>query len=721
MNIAFFLDEVSQAIDNSMQWNVMSELRQALAAEHQITMLDPLKMGLEASRQALLAQNYDLLITYNKTGTNLTDPASGRNLMGMLEKPQISWLTEHPVTFFDQYQQTNSTHRHYIFPNERHSFFAQQMGIQGSSQAMLFGSSLKPIKGAYAQRPFDICIAAQWRGPADANAFWLKMDAKQRRFFEDINALQHLEDHGDVFTAFLAAAEHHRVPLDRKQDFALPLKALYWHARKTERIKMVQDLVASGLKILLIGGEGWKQVLPDHSNVHFVATCSHQELSGHYMNARAVASTNCFNGANERSFDAMSCGAISIAENSPTLIRHFTDFEDIVYYPRLHAADAVARIVDLLKDPKASEALAERGQESFAGAHTWAHRAQALSSWVEQLTRPPQAAKRPMAAPPIRSMAVKTASSDPVLFQAYVGSTQKQALSAACTPFDASYNQLPHEREYRLFKDILAQGLAGERAWGLVSWKFGHKTLRSASDFLAFSRHKLEQGHDCAFINPMIGNQALFANVWEQGKAVHPGMALIARQLEKQGVIDTRRLSGHGDFAFCNYFIGTPSFWNDYVRFVDESLAGLERACEIDPDLSKAWHGSARYKRDHSITMQPFVIERLFSSFIASRPDLRVASHPVSKDDYLLKFGHHLGNILANCHELKQEAIAAPNTQNIKRWDSYRNQIAEQGLVKAVFKMDDPNPQMIEADCADQRIGRAPTSAAQKTRELEMA
>ncbi len=710
MNIAFFLDEASQAIDNAMQWNVMSELRQALAGEHRITMLDPLKMGLEASRQALLAQDYDLLITYNKTGTNLTDPDTGRNLMGMLEKPQISWLTEHPVTFFDQYKQTNSPYRNYIFPSERHAFFAGQMGMQGPSRAMLFGASLKTIEGTYAQRPYDICIAAQWRGPADANAFWLKMDAEQRRFFEDINVLQHLEDHGDVFTAFLAAAEHHRVPLDRKQDFALALKGLYWHARKTERIKMVQDLVASGLKILLIGGEGWKQVLSDYSRVHFVPACSHQKLSHYYMQARAVASTNCFNGANERSFDAMSCGAISIAENSPTLTRHFKDTEDIVLYPRLHAADAVPRIVALLRDPKASETVAQRGHEAFASAHTWAHRAQALSSWIEQLTG--TAAPTPLPAT-ATTVALRAPSVDgpspsaPVLFQAYVGPAQKQALSSACTPFDASYNKQPHEREYRLFKDILAQGLAGERAWGLVSWKFGYKTLRPASEFLTFSRQKLEEGHDCAFINPMIGNQALFSNVWEQGKAVHPGMSLITRQLEKQGAIDTRRLSGHSDFAFCNYFIGTPAFWAEYVRYVDQALDGLERACFNDPELAKAWRGSAHYKRDQSVTMQPFVIERLFSSFIAARSALRVASHPVAKGDYVRKFGYHLGNVLANCHELKQAAIATPSAQNVQRWDRYRNEIAEQGLVKAIFKMDDPNPQMIGVDTATVRGAEA--------------
>ncbi len=698
MKIAFFLDEVSQAIDNAMQWNVMSQLCQGLSKDHQITMLDPLKMGIQASQQALLEQDYDLLLTYNKTGTNLSDPATGRNLMSLLEKPQISWLTEHPVTFYDQYRQTNSAYRHYLYPSEHHAFFAGQMGMQGTNRALLFGATPQKVTGNFGKRPYDICIAAQWRGPADANAFWLKMNAQQKRFFEDINVLQHLEDRGDVYTAFLAAAEHHRVPLQRKTDFAPAMKALYWHARKTERIKMVQDLVASGLKILLIGGEDWKQVLPDHSNVHFVSTCKHEELAGYYLQSRAVASTNCFNGANERTFDAMSCGSISIAENSPTLLQHFTDSQDIVLYPRLKAAEVVPRIIDLLNDPQASEQLAQRGHEAFSNAHTWDHRAAALSSWIQQLTQTTRSHPQENPAPKEAAVVLSKPSGEPVLFQAYVGPAQKKSISTACTPFDASYNQAPHEREYRLFKDILTQNIAGQCAWGLVSWKFSHKTLVPAEHFIKFGHQKLQQGYDCAFINPMIGNEALFINVWEQGMAVHPGMSVIARQLEKQGAIQVKQISGHKSFAFCNYFIGTQKFWNEYVRFVDQVLHDLDTACTTDAELAKAWQGSARYKRDHSITMQPFVIERLFSSFIAARPDLRIASHPVSKSDYVRKFGHHLGNVLATSHELKQTAIDEPSVLNRKRWDEYRSAIVEQGLVKAVFKMDDPSNQMIAAD-----------------------
>lgn len=361
----------------------MDQVRLGLSDEHEIAVLDPLKMGVESARFAILKQDYDLLITYNKTGTELTENNKNKNLLSILEKPQFSWLTEHPVTFFDQYIKTNSIFRNYILPNAIHKFFANEMGLQGEFHDLLFASSIKEVGGNYSKRPYDICIAAQWRGPADANAFWLKMPPGQRQFFEDINVLQHLEENGDVFTAFLAAAEHHGVSLSCKKDFSLALKALYWHARKTERIQLVQDLVNSNLKILLIGGEEWKRVLPAHSNVTFVPPCSHRELTSYYMQSRAVASTNCFNGANERTFDALSCGSISLAENSPTLKKFFSDTENIIFYSHLRARDEIQRITDILNNPTKSEDIAERGRQTFLNGHTWKHRAIELSKIIK--------------------------------------------------------------------------------------------------------------------------------------------------------------------------------------------------------------------------------------------------------------------------------------------------------------------------------------------------
>ncbi len=381
MKIAIYLDEVNQAIDNSMQWNVMHQLGGELSSMHDVLFMDANKMGQATAHKQLLKQDYDALLMYNKTGTNLVDPESGANLLSIIDRPQISWLVEHPVTFFDNYKKANSDHRSYIFPNPHHNFFSKKMGLKGKSHSMLFGSSVKDNIIEFKDRKFDVCIAAQWRGTAEINEFWKSGTSFERNFFDTINILQSLDDNGDVFTAFLAAAEHFNVPLENIENFMPALKALYWHARKTERIKMVKDLVSTGLKVLLVGGENWKDVLPDYSNVTFAPPCSHEKLTGYYRNSRAVASTNCSNGANERTFDAMSCGSLSISEKSTTLTKFFNE-KNIVFYDRMKLDEKNNHIVDLLRDNNLSESIANAGMNSFKKLHTWKHRAEELNNFI---------------------------------------------------------------------------------------------------------------------------------------------------------------------------------------------------------------------------------------------------------------------------------------------------------------------------------------------------
>jgi hypothetical protein len=176
-------------------------------------------LGRKEAQRKLIKQDYDALLLYNKTGANLVDTKSNKNLLSIIDRPTISWLTEHPVTFFSDYKKTNSSKRGYIYTNSHHNLFSKKTGLEGASCSMLFGSSVKNKIIEYNSREFDICIAAQWRGVAEVNEFWKGEASFKNDFFGAVNLLQNLEDNGDVFTAFLAAAENYKVPLDNIEKF----------------------------------------------------------------------------------------------------------------------------------------------------------------------------------------------------------------------------------------------------------------------------------------------------------------------------------------------------------------------------------------------------------------------------------------------------------------------------------------------------------------------
>jgi hypothetical protein len=94
------------------------------------------------------------------------------------------------------------------------------MGMQGQYSNLLFAPSEKKITTKFKDRPFDVCIAAQWRGEADSNAFWESMTGFEKKFFEEINQLQNTKDGIDVFLSFLAVAEYYNIPQDNINDFA---------------------------------------------------------------------------------------------------------------------------------------------------------------------------------------------------------------------------------------------------------------------------------------------------------------------------------------------------------------------------------------------------------------------------------------------------------------------------------------------------------------------
>jgi spore maturation protein CgeB len=103
------------------------------------------------------------------------------------------------------------------------------------------------------------------------------------------------------------------------------------------------------------------------------------------MNSRAVVSTNCSNGANERTFDAQSCGAISIAENSETLKNEFEDMKDIIFYDRLYLKNKTALIEEVMKNKSKGILIAEEGYQKYKKNNTWKHRVDDLYKVLEKI------------------------------------------------------------------------------------------------------------------------------------------------------------------------------------------------------------------------------------------------------------------------------------------------------------------------------------------------
>ena len=212
------------------------------------------------------------------------------------------------------------------------------------------------------------------------------------------------------------------------------------------------------------------------------------------------------------------------------------------------------------------------------------------------------------------------------IYQAYMNTQQRDFVCQQAIPFDASANSAPDTREYELFKMIHADPSLrdGDEPWGLVSWKFEHKSPVSLGEFHDFCRSAFASGADCAFINPMIGNEAVYANVWEQGiHCAHTGIEKVAYFLEEKMGIHVASVSDVSTFAFCNYFVATPRFWARYFEFIDAAL-GLLDAEAGDLKMRSTYGLSEEYRNKGIVLKDDPVVEAAFAGEAVVLDDMRV-------------------------------------------------------------------------------------------------
>lgn len=281
------------------------------------------------------------------------------------------------------------------------------------------------------------------------------------------------------------------------------------------------------------------------------------------------------------------------------------------------------------------------------------------------------------------------------LYQAFLGDRQRSFVAACAVPYDVSGNTGSATREYELFKAIHAARTPEDGPWGLVSWKFEHKAAIAPELFLDFARSCFAAGADCVFVNPMIGNEAVFLNVWEQWAVSRKDLMPMLSSVAALSAVPVTAAMDRSSFAFCNYFMATDRFWRAYFAFVDRVAGGLEAEAARGTAAGQLYAGSAQYHRNMELSSRPFVIERLFSTFLCTAHGLRIDSFPYPPEVYRWKFGTRLGDALRKVSGLKQQAFAAEATASQEAWNAER-QLLLQHALQTIWQLDDPPELLLE-------------------------
>ncbi|ABD89715.1 hypothetical protein [Rhodopseudomonas palustris] len=187
----------------------------------------------------------------------------------------------------------------------------------------------------------------------------------------------------------------------------------------------------------------------------------------------------------------------------------------------------------------------------------------------------------------------------------------------AFKPLLITDNNRPEWREFAILVDMYRRGLHRQhRFTGLFSPKFGLKTGLSGAQFIDFVNANADA--EVCFVNPFPQLAYISFNVWMQGENAHPGLVARAQALlDACGIaIRVAELPRHGPdlLCYCNFWVGTEQFWEDYVGGV---LVPMAEFLEAHPE-----HPACRDVLKTTVHIPPspflpFIVERLFSSYLS--------------------------------------------------------------------------------------------------------
>lgn len=163
---------------------------------------------------------------------------------------------------------------------------------------------------------------------------------------------------------------------------------------------------------------------------------------------------------------------------------------------------------------------------------------------------------------------------------------------------------------------------------GLFSAKFRLKTRITGDEFISFVQK--HGGMDVYIANPFPQLSYYSFNVWMQGEIAHPGLIKRAQSLlDACGIrwnLANVGRQNHHNLCYSNFWIASEKFWDAYVGGI---LVPIVEFLEKNPASKEALDVFEDTVHTEKAPFLPFIIERLFSTYLSENPSIRVLPYPL--------------------------------------------------------------------------------------------
>lgn len=255
------------------------------------------------------------------------------------------------------------------------------------------------------------------------------------------------------------------------------------------------------------------------------------------------------------------------------------------------------------------------------------------------------------------------------IFQIFYDALQRELVDPAFIALD-NRGKPTEYLEFDIFNRLyLSKHVKDVPLWGALSWRFTEKTGLSGMDLLGLI--EANPGHDVYFCNPYPKLEALFHNLWVQGETAHPEFLRLARAFLEAAELPAEELDmiwPSGVYSAANYFVGSPRFWDAYLRFVGTAIRKAEK--NLPPKLKQQLHSIDADDRGlhGGSSYMPFIVERLFPLF------LRTAGRDLKR--FKLPLALPEEDMDVHLRLLRQMKDVAHNTKSpwmVACWANYRS------------------------------------------------
>lgn len=191
-------------------------------------------------------------------------------------------------------------------------------------------------------------------------------------------------------------------------------------------------------------------------------------------------------------------------------------------------------------------------------------------------------------------------------------------------------NNNPELYEYQVYLKLLNRKKYEECDYiGVFSTKFALKARLSILDVISWIKEN--PGFDVYTFNPFPCLSYFHFNQWEHGEYCHPGIKELAQKVFDKynlGSVETAPRMRSVDSLYCNFWIGTRSFFKDYIELVEDIINFMMGSKDIF--FSKTIH-----RGELSSPFLTFILERLISHYILSKKSTVKKSAFMYPDDLM--------------------------------------------------------------------------------------